>query len=256
MAYNLPKRININNARDFVFCAQYIAHTNLSDTSSSEIHENYSICMFMLASYKTGNIVYPTIIEPLGHNDPPDFILHVSTPPVLIGVEHTMATSESYKVAKKEMQQNNNISWLESSYYTFKKALPARRAFSGLKRNDESLTGPPLFGKAHLKNWVDFVFECYKTKSERSPKPLEKNFDSYELLVEVEIANMIGDQHDEALIMLKDIVGKESGNIPVIYDKLHIFSQDRVIIDTLGETEIIKLSKRDVKILLKKLRNA
>lgn len=256
MAYNLPNRIKINRARDLVFCAQYIVHTHLSNTSSSDIRENYSICMFMLASYKAGNIEYPTVIEILGHKDPPDFIIRVSTPPTLIGFEHTTATMGSYKVASKEMQRGCDIRWLESSLYTFKNALPLKRAFIGLRRKDDSLTGPPLYGNAHLTNWVDFVYEAFKTKSSRSIKPSKNPFDSYELLIEVSIPNLIGDEHDKALTMLKDKVATESGNIPAIYHKLHIFSQGRVIIDALGDNEIIELSKRDVKILWKKLKNA
>lgn len=256
MAYNLPNRIKINNARDLEICAQYILHTNLWETSSSEIHENYSICLFMLATYKAGNIFYPIVIEILGHNDPPDFIIHVSTPPVLIGIEHTTATLGSFKVAMKEMEQNCDIRWLESSLYTFKKALPVKRARSGLISNDNGLTQPPLYGNAHLKNWVDFVFAAYKIKSQRSSKPNKNQFDSYELLVEVEISNLIGDQHDEAIILLKDKVKKESKNIPAIYHKLHIISQGRIIIDAIGNSEIIELSKKDVKVLCKKLRIA
>ena len=103
MIYNLPNRIKINNARDLTICVQYIAQINLGDSTISEIHENYSICLLMLALYKTRNIVYPTVIEILGHNDPPDFIIHVSTPPVLIGIEHTLATEGSYKAAIKKM---------------------------------------------------------------------------------------------------------------------------------------------------------
>ena len=256
MAYNLPNSIKINNAQDLDICVQYVAQMNLGDSTSSEIHENYSICLFMLALYRAGNIVYPTVIEILGHRDPPDFIIHVSTPPVLIGIEHTTATLGSFKVAMKEMEQNCDIRWLESSLYTFKNPLPVKRSFSGLISNDDSLTRPPLYGNAHLKNWVDFVFAAYKIKSQRSSKPNKNQFESYELLVEVSIPNRIGVKHDQALIMLKDKVGKESANIPTIYHKLHIFSQGRVIIDALGKSEIIELSKRDVKILREKLRIA
>lgn len=256
MTYILPKRIIINNARDLDICAQYTSQMNLSPSTSSEIHENYSICLLMLALYKARNFVYPTVIEILGHNDPPDFIIHVSTPPVLIGIEHTTATLGSFKVALKEMEQNCDIRWLESSLYIFKKALPVKRARSGLISNDNGLTQPPLYGNAHLKNWVDFVFAAYKIKSQRSSKPDKNQFDSYELLVEVSIPNLIGDKHDEALILLKDKVKKESKNIPAIYHKLHIISQGCIIIDAIGNSEIIKLSKKDVKILCKKLRIA
>lgn len=253
MVYNLPNKIKLNQARDLICCAQFIIRNPLSSASSSEIRENYSICMFMLASYKAGRIEYPTVIEILGHNDPPDFRIRVSTPPVIIGLEHTTATKDSFLVADKEMQRDGDYILLESSCYTFKNALPSKRAFDGLIKKDDSLTGPPFFGNAHLTNWVDFVYEAYKTKSQKSIKPSKNEFDSYELLVEVAIPNMIGNEHDKALTMLKDKIATESGNIPAIYHKLHIFSQGHVIIDALGENEIIKFSKKDIKFLWEKL---
>ena len=87
-------------------------------------------------------------------------------------------------------------------------------------------------------------------------KSNKNKFDMYELLIEVSISNLIGDEHDKALTMLKEKIATESGNIPDIYHKLHIFSQGRVIIDALGENEIVELSKRDVKYLFEELRNA
>jgi hypothetical protein len=247
----LPDRIEISCEQNLLYFAEYIVHTNLGKSSDSRIHENYSICLYLLAFYMSNKIYYPTIIEILGNNDPPDFIITMSNPPVKTGIEHTRATNESYIIAKKEMDQRRDISLLESSFYMFKNALPKNRAFAGLKTESDGLTGEPLFGDAHITNWVDFVIEAYLKKS-IAQRDVCNNFEKYELLVEMEIANLIGDDHSKALKLLKYRI--ESWDIPATYQKLHIYSQNRVIIDALGNGEIIELSKKKVKVLYKKFK--
>jgi hypothetical protein len=255
MKITFSKKLELNNPQDLTQCIKYVMCTKLWRVTGAKEHEHYSLCLYLLALYKTGRLLFPITIEILGHMDPPDFIISFPPDQLTIGLEHTRATPGSYQVAKKEAFNNRSIKWLESSFYVLQNKLPINRAFSGLRKKNEPFIGPPTYGNHHIGNWVDLVFEAIVSKNSKYGNPKHTEHQTWDLLIEVITPNLIGNGHTEGVKRLNEKVNDKFPNNTLVFRKVHIISQDRVIIDVFGHALITLLPKDEVKKIRNEIRN-
>lgn len=154
-------KIQFTEPGDLLKCSAFISNNSLADNDETDLHENYSLSILLIAQSLL-KLHFPFNVEKHYINDPPDFLITYEEPSYEVGLEHVIATIENYQMASKEMKKNQNIEWLESSYYTFEKKIPKNRSFIGLKRKGDGFSGDPLFGDFHITNWVKIVLDAIK----------------------------------------------------------------------------------------------
>lgn len=234
--------LRFNKIRDLTRCSDYLLSNTVSSSDDTDLQEDYSFCLLLLTLFETKS-PFPFTVKKQYINDPPDFIISYEIPQNNIGLEHVIATIENYQMAFKEMMKNPDIEQLESSYYTYEKKIPKNRAFIGLKRKGEELSGSPLYGDFHIKNWVEIIINAIMKKSQAISNWDDTFYDSKELLVQVKITPMIGEKHSDALIHLKKQYCELYKQLEHHFDKVHIFSQSRVILDVFGDANFFILNR-------------
>jgi len=122
--------------------------------------------MLILAQYINNNPLIPFTVKKQYIDDPPDFIISHKNNSISIALEHTIATTEVYQMATKEMMRNDDIDFLETSYYLYNSKLPKNKAYAGLKKDGEKLTGEPILGNFHVNNWTEIVLNSIIKKLE------------------------------------------------------------------------------------------
>ena len=237
--------IRFDDFRNLSGCSDYILYNSLTSSDDTDLQENYSLSILLLTQSLT-KFLFPFSVTKQYLNDPPDFIIAYDESACIVGLEHVIATEENFQMASKEIIINPNIKWLESSYYTYEKKIPKNRAFIGLKRKDEGLSGSPLFGDFHINNWVKIVLNAIMKKSQDIPKWNKTSPNSKELLVQAKITPMIGEEHLDAIFCLKKRYSELYHQSEYHFDKVHIFSQSRVILDVFGNVNILFLGKDQI----------
>ena len=94
----LIKRIKISNEKDLKKIISYLKYFKFQD-NRKYIHENLILYFYIIARYKLSKLYYPIIIK---KNESPDFIYTDNHND--IGLEHTRATIEDFKIAENKLK--------------------------------------------------------------------------------------------------------------------------------------------------------
>lgn len=235
----------IDNNRDLMKCARYLLGNRCLETDNTDIHENFSLGMLLLADFLTHSheIRYKAIIK--NSNDPPDFFLIKKETGQVVGLEHVRATLESFQIAKKELLKNPEIKFLDSSYYQSNNELSPKNAFIGLKKDVDELDGPPMYGDSPLKNWVELIINAIHEKEKPILRWNSPNLASRELLIEVDSTPLIGRNYPDAAQFLKKEYLRRVTDAK--FDKVHIFYENHVIIDIMKAKNPVVLGIMEIK---------
>ena len=69
---------------------------------------------------------------------------------------------------------------------------------------------------------------------------------SDEIIIETQIPHKISKKHRIATTLLKKTILKTNGIDKLYFDKIHVFSQNDIIYDLMGSSEIIHLRKNNL----------
>ena len=232
------KNMLIKKETDLESIKKFILDNNLTENRTSVHHEIYTLYLFIIALYKKTKLKYPCRII---KRESPDFLIKMGEDS--IGLEHTIATLESFQIALTEWEKYPNDSVIEPSHYLIDKVPSKKNSDIGIKLSKEELSGAPILGERDFKEWVAIVFaQLVKKNNHFKDKNYEK-FQINELIIEVQSPHKISKKHRIATTLLEETVSKLKLINKLHFDKIHIFSQNDIIYDLMGTSEIIHLRK-------------
>ena len=91
--------IILNQETDLKDIVNYLKGFRFQNSDSKEIHENFCLYIFLIGCFKISKLSFPVKII---SRQSPDFTLIKLNKKKEIGIEHTRATLESYKIALSE----------------------------------------------------------------------------------------------------------------------------------------------------------
>ena len=238
---NITDKIEINEKVELDSIEKFILENNLSENRTSRHHEIYTLYLFIIAMYKQAKLNYPCQIT---KRESPDFLIEMGNE--LIGLEHTIATLESFQIAKTEWEKYPKDSLVELSHYLINNEPSKKKADIGIKLSKYELTGAPIYGEKDVKEWVAIVFSQTVKKNSQFK---EKNYEIYpsnELIIEVQSPHKISKKHRFATTLLRDTISNTNLIDNLYFDKIHVFSQNDIIYDLMGSSEIIHLRKNNL----------
>lgn len=204
-------------------------------------HELQSLCMFMLAGIKTHKIETP--VEILKEQSP-DFRFRKLGEEVYLGLEHTRATVAKYKMDESEFEKYPEGSLMELPYYTLNGS-PAKRSNIALKKPGEELTSVGWGDYGIEKQWVEIIFDAIEKKTEALNKDSFAKFARNELLVEDDGPVSVFCRFDSTIRLLREKQPEHEFNQVLSYDKVHIYSCDKLIYDIFGEQIAVGIPKNN-----------
>jgi len=240
----LSKTINkltIAEKNDLDSIKKFILENNLSENRTSRHHEIYTLCLFVIAMHKQAKLNYPCHIT---KRESPDFSIQMGKES--IGLEHTIATLESFQIAETEWEKYPKNSVIELSHYLIDNEPYKKNSDIGIKLSTDKLTGDPIFGEKDVKEWVAIVISQLVKKNTHFKDKNYEIFPSNELIIETQIPHKISKKHRIATTLLKETISKTNRISKLHFDKIHIFSQNDIIYDLMGSCEIVQLRKNNL----------
>ena len=238
---NITDKILIKEQAELDSIEKFILDNNLSENRTSRHHEIYTLYLFIIAKQKQAKLNYPCQIT---KRESPDFLIEMGNE--LIGLEHTIATLESFQIAKTDWERYPIDSAIEISHNLINNEPSKKIADIGIKLSNDELTGAPIYGEKDVKEWLAIIFTQLVKKNIHFKDKNYEIFPSNELIIEVQSPHKISKKHRFATAFLRDTISKTNRITKLHYDKIHIFSQNDIVYDLMGSSEIIHLRKNNL----------
>lgn len=207
------------------------------------IHENFSLYIFLIALHKISKLKFPIKVINREH---PDFFIKIGKNED-IGLEHTIATIEQYKIALSEFKKYPQGSFIQPTFYSPTKKLPQKKSDIGIKKPGEEVTGPGYTGFQIENEWAIIMLKAIQDKTYLLNYEHFKKYETNELIIQ-DHTPVSGFQFlDKSIEMLKKLYFQTTFNKSQEFDKIHIFSGNNLIYDVFGKIEIVDISKSELK---------
>ena len=174
----------------------------------------------------------------------PDFILLDVNTELAIGLEHTKATVEKFKMDESEAKKYPPGSLIELPHYSVKSS-PPKKSSEAIKKPGEKLTHSGWGDYGIEKQWSDIVLKTMTDKIELLNKPHFKKCSKNTLLIDDDSPSPVSIDYrlKSSLDMLKSKYFARKFGKSVLYDKYHILMGCNLIYDVFGEAIIIENKK-------------
>lgn len=174
----------------------------------------------------------------------PDFILLDVNTELAMGLEHTKATVEKFKMDEHEAKEYPPGSLIELPYYSVKSS-PPKKSSEAIKKPGEKLTHCGWGDNGIEKQWSDIVLKTMTDKIELLNKPHFKKFSKNFLLIDDDSPSPVSIDYrlKSSLDTLKRKYFASKFGKSVLYDNYHILMGCNLIYDALGEAIIIENKK-------------
>lgn len=235
------KKITLSKESDLNDIAKYIKYFTFEKDNSTNAHECKSFYLFLIAAFKIQKIILPVEIL---KNDSPDFRLSRINEEPFLGLEHTRATVEKYKMDESELAKKYpEGSLMELPFYSTKSS-PSKKSNIALKKPWEPLESSGYGNYGIEKQWTEIILHTLEKKTRKLNTERYKKYKRNELLIEdYDSPTCIFYRFDSAIKMLKNTYSQKTNNELLTYDKVHVYSCHRIIYDVFRETIIVDISK-------------
>jgi hypothetical protein len=168
----------------------------------------------------------------------PDFLLEID-PELNIGLEHTRATNEKYKMDDSESERCPPGTRIEIPYYSDSPP-PPKKSCIAIKRPGEKLTHGGWGDYGEEKAWSDTVLGIIAKKIESLNKTDFKKFSKNELLIDGTNLFYSSKGMQTSIDMLINKYSAKTFDKPLLYDKYHIIMGNNLIYDVFGDKIIVE----------------
>ena len=240
---NTCKKITLTKTSDLNEIIEYLVHFTSERNDNTTVHEIVSFYLFLINSFKIQKLTFPIEII---KSESPDFRLSRINEDPYLGLEHTIATVEKYKMDESELENYPEGSLIELPYYTINNS-PSKKSNIAIKKPGEPLTSPGHGDYGIEKQWTEIILHTLKKKTQLlNTKKFEK-YERNELLIEDDSPASIFCKLENGIKILKKTYYQMKINESYTYNKAHIFSGNILIYDVFGETIIMDISKSQLK---------
>lgn len=239
------KKITLNKKSDLNEILKYVENFIPEKDDSKTTHESLSFYIFLIAAFKIKKVTFQVEILKV-ENESPDFRLSRINEEPYLGIEHTRATVEKYKMDESELAKCPEGSLIELPYYTVNNS-PPKKSNIALKKPGEPLTSSGYGNYGVEKQWTEIILHSLKKKTQKLNEEKYKKYKRNELLIEDDSPTLVFHKFSNAIKILKKTYHQIKINEPLTYDKVHIFSDPILIYDVFGEKSVVDISKSKLK---------
>lgn len=236
--------LRISNEDDVHKIIEFLRRFSFKDSDDKDAHEILCISIYVVALFKISRLRLPLIVE---KSEAPDFRLSFNGGEKPIGLEHTRATLEQYKMADSEFKKRPAGSMMEPLYYSPFKKLPKKKVNIGIRKPNEQLKGLGSSGNNIEIEWAETIKNAIIAKTNLLNENHFQRFSTNELLIEDESPTELFKGNDVAFELLasakKEIKPKLA---PVTFDRVHIFTVNDFVYDFFNKNILIDVSKKNL----------
>lgn len=235
--------IEFNQASDLRRIVQYLKGFTFQEGDSSKIHEFFCLYIFLVGSFKIGRLFFPIKII---SRESPDFTVIYGDQNREIGLEHTRATLESFKVAESELKKHPEGSLIELCYYSPFAKIPKKQSDIGIVSPKGHLKGEGWKGEQVEQEWSEIILNTVKTKTELLNEGHFEIKKENILFIEDDSPVSFAKNEDDAIQILRQKFGQAKLTAEQIFDRVHIFSNGTFIYDVFGQYGKAGLRKKEL----------
>lgn len=235
------KKITIANNRDLDEIKNFLQKFTFKDNDKRSVHEFYCCYVFLVVTLKIKTITFPIVISYCKHKSP-DFRLCGEDEKPYLGLEHTTATLEKYKMDETELDKCSEDSLMDLAYYQPGNT-PPKKSCIAIKKKSEKLTHPGLGDGEIEKQQAEIILDSIKKKMCLLNKDHYAKYESNELIIEDDTPTSIFGRIHKAITILKTHKQILFSKFPLNYNKIHIYSEYELFYDVFGETNKVDVSK-------------
>lgn len=175
----------------------------------------------------------------------PDFTIIYENNHQEIGLEHTKATLESFKMAEAELKKYPEGSMIELCYYSPFVKIPKKQSNIGIVSPKGPLKGEGWNGDQAEQEWAEIMLNAIKRKTELLNEPHFEIQQRNALFIEDNSPVYFMKNENDAIQLLKQ--KHEQITFPnYTFDNVHIFSNCTLIYDVFGKCIKTSLRKKEL----------
>jgi len=235
--------IEFNQGSELKTIVEHLKDFTFQESDSSKIHEFFSLYMFLLGSFKIGKLSFPVKII---SRESPDFTIIYENQNKEIGLEHTKATVESFKIAESELKKHPEESLLELSYYSPFVKIPKKQSDIGIVYPKGHLKGEGWNGDQVEHEWSEIILNAIKKKTELLNEGHFEIKKQNSLFIEDDSPVDFIKHENDAIRLLKENFNQQKLSAKHIFDNVHIFSNCAFIYDVFGKCIKTGLRKKEL----------
>ena len=224
--------MQFNHPNDLKEVVDHLKDFNFQGNDKSKIHEFFCIYIFLLGSFKLEKLHLPIKIT---SEESPDFTITDKNPNKEIGIEHTKATLESFKIAESELKKHPEGSLIELCYYSPFVKIPKKQSDIGIVHPKSQLKGNGWNGDQVEYEWAETMLNAIKRKVALLNKPHFEVKTTNVLFIEDDSPVDFVKHEDDAIKILKQKYNQTTFSEKYLFNNVHIFSNCTLIYDVFGE---------------------
>jgi hypothetical protein len=237
--------IEINNKNDLKNIVNHLKGFSFAKDSTSKEHkehEYFCLYIFLIGSYKMNRLPLPVRVI---SRESPDFTIIYESNHQEIGLEHTKATLESFKIAKAELKKYPEGSMIELCYYSPFVKIPKKQSNIGIVSPKGPLKSGGWNDDQVEQEWAEIMLNTIKRKTELLNGPHFEIQQRNALFIEDESPVVFMKNENDAIQLLKQ--KHEQITFPnYTFDNIHIFSNCTLISDVFGKCIKTGLRKKEL----------
>lgn len=235
--------LEFNHASDLRMVIDHLRGFTFPEHSGSKIHEFFCLYIYLVGSFKLNKLSYPIRIT---SRESPDFSIICGKQNNEIGLEHTKATLESFKIAEFEAKKCPKGGFIELCYYSPFVKIPKKQSNVGIVPFRDSLEGKGWEGNQVENEWAEVILNAIKNKVELLNQPHFEVKKENNLFIEDDSPVSFVKREDDAIQILKQMHNQTNFSGKTIFAKVHIFSNCTLVYDVFGECIKVGLSKKEL----------
>lgn len=242
--------LRILNKNDLDEIFSFLRNFSYRKSDDKDAHETLGILLYIISLYKMSRLKYPLTIK---KHESPDFLVSYDGKREAVGIEHSQATLEQYKIAEKEFRKRPEGSMMEPLFYSPFRKVPKTDVNIGIRSPGRELKGVGSAGYNIEIEWTEVIKRSIRNKVQLLSQKHFQKFSKNELIIEDQSPTKIAVEYDVAFDMLASIkaeITRESGKSS--FDKIHILTCNTFIYDFFNENIAIDVSKKKLNRLLSK----
>jgi hypothetical protein len=214
-----------------------------------EAHEDYSLCAFLTIGIIARKWSLPvTVIR----RESPDFALTIGSTDRTIGVEHTCATTEKYKMDESIAENYPEGTVMELAHYSPSARLP-KKSKAGIKRPGQKLDSGGWGDYGMENDCAQVVADAIRKKAEKLNEAHFARFPSNELIVE-DVSHVSSLKRlDKTIQLLREKHGSCQGKVRTRFDRIHLITEHSFVYDVFNDSQATSLHKDDLLAIWKRL---
>ena len=236
--------LRISNENDILKIIEFLRGFSFKNSDDKDAHEILCLCIYVVALFKISRLRLPLTIE---KSEAPDFRIFFDGGEKPIGLEHTRATLEQYKMADSEFKKRPAGSMMEPLFYSPFKKVPKKNVNIGIRKPDEQLKGLGSSGNNIEIEWAETIKNAIIAKTNLLNENHFQRFSMNELLIEDESPTELFKENVVAFELLTSVKKEIKPKLAhVTFNRVHVFTVNDFVYDFFNENTVIDMSKKNL----------